>query len=66
MGFFDNLPGKQNLNIEIGDKLRINDVCEKLGSIFGEEGRRIGKELDDITKDKTIRIDLKNDKKDSY
>lgn len=58
MGLF----GINTFNIEIGDKIRINDAGEKIGSLFGEKGRAMGKAIDDLTKDKTIRIDVKDDK----
>lgn len=62
MGLF----GKQNFNIEFGDIIKINDAGEKIGGLFGETGRKIGKAIDDATKDKTIRIDIKDDKKGSF
>lgn len=62
MGLF----GKQSFNIEFGDKVRINDAGEKIRGLFGETGRKIGKAIDDATKDKTIQIDIKDDKKDSF
>ena len=50
-----------NLNVEING-FRIEDVAEKIGAFFGEEGRVIGKKIDDMTKDKTIKIETKKDK----
>jgi hypothetical protein len=49
-----------SFNVEING-FRIDDVAEKIGALFGEEGRAIGKKIDDLTKDKTIKIE--NDKK---
>ena len=54
---------KHNLNLEIGNRL-IKDVAEKLGSIFGKRGRRIGKTIDDLTKNITIKVDTKNRRDD--
>ena len=45
-----------NLNIEINGFL-IENVAEKIGALFGEEARAIGKKIDDLTKDMTIRLD---------
>jgi hypothetical protein len=51
----------QNLNVEINGH-RINDVAEKIGSLFfGEEGRKIGKAIDSVTKGITIRIGTDED-----
>lgn len=50
---------KKNLNVEIYGH-RIDDVAEKIGSMFGETGRAIGKAIDGITKNVTIKIDDKN------
>jgi hypothetical protein len=56
---------KESLNIEIGDVVRIEDVCEKIGAIFGgEEGRRKGKAIDKATKNITIRIGKDKDDDD--
>lgn len=55
MRMFD-IPGKQNLNMEIGDKIRVDDVGEKVGGILGEKGRAIGKAIDELTKDITIHV----------
>jgi hypothetical protein len=56
---------KNSLNIEIGDN-RIDDIAEKIGAIFGEEARQIGKAIDKLTKDVTIKIGGKTkDDKDS-
>ena len=46
---------RNSLNIEIGDK-RIDDVAEKVGAILGEEYRQVGKFIDKLTKDVTIKI----------
>ena len=43
----------ENFNIEINGH-RVNDVAEKIGAMFGEEGRKIGKVIDSLTKDVTI------------
>jgi hypothetical protein len=51
-----NLLGKQNLNVEYKG-VRINDVCEKIGSIISPEAREFGKKLDDLTKKITVKID---------
>lgn len=51
---FNNL--KKGFNAEIGG-VRINDVGEKIGSFFGEEGRKIGKSIDDATKNITIKYE---------
>ena len=53
MGLFDY--GGQNINIKYGP-VRIRDVGEKVGSLFGEKGRKIGKAIDDLTKN--VDIDL--------
>ena len=50
---------KHNLNLEINEH-RIEDVAEKVGSIFGEKGRAIGKSIDDLTKNVTIKINVKD------
>lgn len=55
---------KKNLNVEIyGHK--INDVAEKIGSLFGETGRVIGKAIDEVTKNVTIKIDDENSRRQS-
>jgi len=46
---------KKNLNVEIND-YKINDVAEKIGSLFGQTGRGIGKAIDNMTKNVTIKI----------
>jgi hypothetical protein len=47
--------------VEIGGK-RIEDAAEKIGYLFwGEKGREIGKKIDDMTKDKTIKINTEKD-----
>lgn len=43
------------LNAEFGPA-RVERVAEKIGSLFGEEGRVIGKKIDDWTKDVTIKF----------
>ena len=45
-----------SLNLEINGK-RVDDVAEKIGSVFGEEGRKIGKLIDNATKNVTIKIE---------
>ena len=52
---------RKNLNLEINDR-RIDDIGEKVGSIFGKKGQAIGKAIDDLTKDITIKIDTKDSK----
>jgi len=50
-----------NLNLEING-YRINDAAEKIGALlFGDKGREIGRSIDNLTKDKTIVIDIKAD-----
>ncbi len=49
----------KNLNVEIYGH-RIDNVAEKIGSLFGETGTAIGKAIDSVTKNVTIRIDDKN------
>lgn len=46
---------KSNLNVEIGGCV-ITDVAEKIGALFGTEGREIGKAIDSATKNITIKI----------
>ena len=46
----------KSFNIQIGDH-KIKDAGEKIGSLFGEEGRQIGKCVDDLTKNITIKIE---------
>ena len=50
---------KKNLNVEING-YKINDVAEKIGSLFGQTGRGIGRAIDGVTKNVTIKIDSKN------
>ena len=50
---------KKNLDVEIYGH-RIDNVAEKVGSLFGESGRTIGKAIDSVTKNVTIKIDDKN------
>ena len=48
---------------------KINDVAEKIGSLFGETGRAIGKAIDGVTKNVTIKIGDENSdrqKKNTY
>jgi len=52
---------RHNLNLELGNRL-ITDIAEKVGSIFGKRGRRIGKTIDDLTKNITIKVDTKSHK----
>lgn len=53
---------KKNLNVDIyGHK--INDVAEKIGSLFGEIGRSIGKAIDEVTKNVTIKIGDENSRR---
>ena len=54
---------RHNLNLEIDNRL-IKDVAEKVGSIFGKRGRRIGKTIDGLTKNITIKVDTKNRRDD--
>jgi hypothetical protein len=42
----------------LGVKILVNDIAEKVGSLFGEKGRKIGKDIDDNTKDIDIHIGL--------
>ena len=59
---------KKNLNLEINGH-KINDVAEKVGSLFGETGRAIGKAIDGVTKNVTIKIGDENSdrqKKNTY
>ena len=51
---FGNL--KKNLNVQIGDHIQIKDAAELVGGLFGEQGRQIGRAIDDMTKDTTIKI----------
>lgn len=46
---------KKNLNVEING-YKISDVAEKIGSLFGQTGRGIGKVIDSVTKNITIKI----------
>ena len=48
----------QGLNVDYNGVI-IRDVAEKIGSVFGQEGRRIGKKIDDVTKKITIKTDTK-------
>ena len=50
---------QHNFNITIND-YHIEDVAEKIGSIFGEKGRAVGKAIDDLTKSVTIKIDTRD------
>ena len=50
---------KKNLNVEIHGH-RIENVAEKIGTLFGVTGRAIGKAIDGMTKNVTIKIDDKN------
>jgi hypothetical protein len=50
---------KKNLNVEIYG-YKIDDVAEKIGSLFGDAGRTVGKAIDDMTKNVTIKISSKN------
>jgi len=47
----------KHLNVEIGDHIRIDDVCEKIGRVFGEDAAEAGRLLDNVTKNITIRIE---------
>ena len=47
----------KHLNVEIGDLIRVNDVCEKIGRVFGEDAAEAGRLLDNVTKNITIRIE---------
>ena len=51
---------KRNLNFEINEH-RIEDVAEKIGSIFGETGRNIGKAIDELTKNVTVKIKTRDE-----
>ena len=53
---------RHNVNVEIND-CRIEDVAEKIGSLFGDKGQRIGKSIDDLTKNVTIVIDTENNRR---
>ena len=53
---------KKNLNVEING-YKINDVAEKIGSLFGETGRSIGKAIDEATKNVTIKIGEENSRR---
>ena len=47
------------LNFQVsvpGVGVEVRDVGEKIGSVFGERGAQYGRELDNVTKDVTIRI----------
>jgi hypothetical protein len=43
----------QGLNV-IFKGLRVNDVAEKVGSIFGSKGQEVGRKIDNLTKNVTI------------
>ncbi|MBM7660408.1 hypothetical protein JOC85_001175 [Bacillus mesophilus] len=47
---------RNNLNVEYKGQ-RIEDVATKIGSLFGEEGKRIGEKIDRATKKVTIKIE---------
>ena len=47
-----------NFNMDING-IFFPDVAETIGSIFGEGGRSIGKMVDNMTKDTTIKIDTR-------
>jgi len=47
---------KRSLNLEINEH-RIEGVAEKVCSIFGKRGRIIGKAIDDVTNNVTIKIE---------
>jgi hypothetical protein len=50
---------RHKLNMEIGGR-RINDVASKLGGLFGNTGRKIGRAIDNGTKNVTIKIENNN------
>lgn len=52
-----------NLNVEVGGE-RFEDAAEKVGSLFGEGGRLIGKIIDELTKNLTIKIETEKNIKD--
>ena len=55
----DNTIRSLNAEINAGPfKIFVEDICEKGGGLFGENGAEIGRLLDGMTNDKTISIDL--------
>ena len=48
-------PKSENFNVEYKG-VKVKDVGEKVGSLFGEEGRQKGKKIDDATKDVDINL----------
>lgn len=47
----------QKLNVELPNGTRVEDVAEKIGTIFGEDGQEIGRQIDKLTKNVTIKIE---------
>lgn len=40
--------GYSNINLQLG-KVRVDNVATKIGSTFGEEGKKIGEKIDKAT-----------------
>jgi len=49
-----------NASVRLGEliKIQVRDVGEKIGSLFGEKGREVGKKIDDETKDVDIVVGI--------
>ena len=58
---------RHNLNVDVNNN-RIEGIFEKVGSLFGKRGKRIGRVLDRLTKNVTVKIDTRNDtdRRDDY
>jgi uncharacterized protein with von Willebrand factor type A (vWA) domain len=47
---------KNSFNVEYKGR-KIEDVATKIGSVFGEEGKKVGEVIDSLTKKITIKIE---------
>lgn len=59
--------GKQGFNMEFPGGIRVNDVATKIGKLLGgEEGAEIGRQIDEVTKNLTIKVEDPSDKEDNF
>ena len=47
---------KRNFNVDINGTV-VTDVAEKIGAIFGDKGQEVGRSIDNLTKNITIKVD---------
>ncbi|MDB8790968.1 hypothetical protein PN398_09535 [Romboutsia sp. 1001216sp1] len=58
---------KKGFNMEFPGGIKIKDVATKIGGILrGEEGSELGRQIDEVTKNITIKFEPNSDDKDNF